>query len=107
MNARPEDFEAAEAIYEMLSDGQFPTNDIASFIAQVRQSAFLAGARAMQRAAAKVADEEADKANEYYDRGLGGEDGQDRNAARYRLAVRLGHSIRQLDPTILKEQGDE
>jgi hypothetical protein len=49
---------------------------------------------AMREACARIAERDADRSNAVFEAGIGGDAGKDRNAARYRTALRIARAIR-------------
>ena len=48
----------------------------------------------MRETCARIAERDADRSNAVFEAGIGGDAGKDRNAARYRTALRIARAIR-------------
>jgi hypothetical protein len=87
--------EAAKA-FDPLLWSEHPNGEDFIALTEAIAAAEQRGFKRCQDAAVKAAEDRAARSNQYFAAGLGGDEGKDRNAARYRTANDIADAIRAL-----------
>lgn len=83
---------------EQIESGEWDHHHLVQAFAAHRLAAITACQSGIREECAKVADQEADKCNEYVAAGVGGPDGIASNMTRYRTACNIAQAIRSMKP---------